>query len=108
MVHATVQQNLSEDMCVFCLEPYLTSTADRWDVIRAIQMLECYWNNNHDCCFMCVLCAGRQRVSVSMIVPTFLSCTQGTVHEWFLEMCVPSEQARGTKLAANLDTQLQF
>ena len=25
-------------------------------------------------------------------------------HEWFLEMCVPSELARGIKLATNLDT----
>ena len=29
-------------------------------------------------------------------------------HEWFLEMCVPSELARGIKLATNLDTLLQF
>ena len=25
-------------------------------------------------------------------------------HEWFLEMCVPSELAHGIKLATNLDT----
>ena len=34
--------------------------------------------------------------------PGLSSCE--CTHEWFLEMCVPSELARGIKLTTNLDT----
>ena len=45
--------------------------------------------------------AGAGRVGQDRAGPDRSSCER--THEWFLEMCVPSELARGTKLATNLD-----
>ena len=42
-------------------------------------------------------CWGQDRAG-----PGRSSCER--THEWFLEMCVPSELARGIKLATNLDS----
>ena len=45
---------------------------------------------------------GAGRVCQDLAWPGRSSCER--THEWFLEMCVPSELARGIKLATNLDT----
>ena len=45
---------------------------------------------------------GAGRVGQDRAGPGRSSCER--THEWFLEMCVPSELARGIKLATNLDT----
>ena len=53
-----------------------------------------------------VVGGGAGRVGQDRAGPGRSSCER--THEWFLEMCVPSELARGIKLATNLDTLLQF
>ena len=49
-----------------------------------------------------VVGGGAGRVGQDRAGPGRSSCER--THEWFLEMCVPSELARGIKLATNLDT----
>ena len=49
-----------------------------------------------------VVGVGARLVGQDRAGPGRSSCER--THEWFLEMCVPSELARGIKLATNLDT----